>query len=644
MHHKHVIYPFTAIVGQEQMKKTLILNAIDWQIGGVLIRGEKGTAKSTAARALADLLPEIEVVKNCPFSCNPHNIREMCKLCQELMKSEKNLPVKKRKMIVVDLPINATEDRVSGTLNIEKAIREGIKALEPGILADANRGILYIDEVNLLDDHIADLLLDAAAMGVNTVEREGISVYHPSKFILIGTMNPEEGELRPQLIDRFGLSVKVDKIVDIEQRKQIMKLREKFDFDHWQFIEQFKNDQIELCQKIEKARSILSEVNIHEDLLTKIAQVCIDFAVDGHRADIITVKCAKAIASFDGRDKVTEEDVMEALKFTLPHRMRRKPFEKLELDSEKLKNYFNQQRKQTPENNQKSSFDSEQNLPKEEIFSIGKMIETDKLLEKDKDRIFRTSTGKSNPTFTEGKQGKQVRTKTPDSKPQDIAIDATIRAAALHYEPGDKFTIEPEDIREKVRMCECANLITFVVDASGSMGVEERMKSAKGAVLSLLNDAYQKRDKVAMVAFRNDESYILLPPTRSVDMALKYLEELPTGGKTPLPSGILKGIDVIKNELIKNDNLIPVLVLITDGKGNVPIRNDVLEDLSECAEEIKRKKIHIIVIDTETGFPRLGLAKQFAVESNAKYYYLDELQEKRITSIIKSEMEEVNFK
>jgi len=637
MHHKHITYPFTAIIGQAQMKKALILNAIDWQIGGVLIRGEKGTAKSTAVRALADLLPEIDVVEDCPFCCNPHNIQEMCKACQKRLKTDKKLPIKKRKMLVVDLPINATEDRVVGTINIEKAIREGIKALESGILAEANRGILYIDEVNLLDDHIADLLLDAAAMGVNIIEREGISVYHPAKFILIGTMNPEEGELRPQLLDRFGLSVTVKNIADIEMRKKIMKLREKFDTDHWKFIKDFEKEQKNLCQRIEKARKIRSRITISEELLTKIAQVSVDFAVDGHRADIITVKTAKAIASFNERDHIIEEDILEAMEFTLPHRMRRKPFEEIKIDSEKLKKYFDNNIQQEFDQNDSSS-DIQNNIPKEDVFNIGNTINTNKIIKKKKDKIFRSSSGKSNATLSQSKKGKYIKTRIPPGKTTDIAIDATIRQAALNHSPDKKFRISPEDIREKIREGKTTSLITFVVDASGSMGVEERMKATKGAVLSLLNNAYQKRDRVSMIAFRNNDAYVLLPPTRSVDMALKCLKELPTGGKTPLPHGIQKGMNLIKNEINKNDNLIPVMVLITDGKGNVPLRNDVLEDLKECAEEIKKRALHTLVIDTESRFPRLGLAKQFAQKSNANYFHLDKIADKEIASIIKSEI------
>ncbi|MFQ6120900.1 MAG: ATP-binding protein, partial [Methanosarcinales archaeon] len=293
------ILPFTAIVGQEKMNQALILNAINPRIGGVLIRGEKGTAKSTAVRALAELLPEIEVVKGCSFNCNPKEEEEMCDVCYENLKSNGNLEVIKRKVNLIDLPLGATEDRVVGSLDVEKAIKQGIKALEPGILARANRGILYIDEVNLLDDHVADVLLDAAAMAVNIVEREGVSVAHPSKFILVGTMNPEEGELRPQLLDRFGLQAEVESIEDANKRVEIVKVVESFEKNPAEFKKNYEDRQNALREKILKARKILNKVEIRDDLLKIIADMCIELGVRTHRAEIVIVRTAKTIAAFD---------------------------------------------------------------------------------------------------------------------------------------------------------------------------------------------------------------------------------------------------------------------------------------------------------------------------------------------------------
>ncbi|MBW9220150.1 AAA family ATPase [Methanothermococcus sp. SCGC AD-155-N22] len=327
------VFPFTAIVRQEKMKKALILNAINPKIGGVLIRGEKGTAKSTAVRALADLLPEIEVVENCPFNCTVDG--DLCDICRENIKKG-NLKTVKRKMRVVDLPIGCTEDRVIGTLDIERAIKEGVKALEPGILAEANGNILYIDEVNLLDDHIVDILLDVAAMGWNIIEREGIKIKHPSRFILVGTMNPEEGELRPQILDRFGLMVDVEGLEDVKDRVEVVKRVEEFNRDPERFYKKFEEEQNKLRKKIENGRRILKDVIIDDDLLELIARICVELNIPTSRADITVVRTAKAIAAFNGRTYVNIDDIKEACELALPHRMRRKPFEPPQLNQERI--------------------------------------------------------------------------------------------------------------------------------------------------------------------------------------------------------------------------------------------------------------------------------------------------------------------
>jgi len=341
-----LVYPFSAIVGQENMKKGLLLNAINTKIGGVLLRGEKGTAKSIAVRALAQLLPLIEVVPDCPFLCEPHRLDELCNahttsmaICDactaRVFKGEK-LGIAKRQVPVVELPIGATEDRVVGTLDIERAIKSGERHFEPGLLAAANRGILYIDEVNLLDDHLVDVLLDAAAMGVNFVEREGISFSHPAQFILVGTMNPEEGELRPQLLDRFGLAVEVRGIPDQEARAEVVRRRTAFERDPVAFAAAWEDEQERIRQQVMEAKKMLPEVQLSEEMLKLITQICIDFAVDGHRADIVIHKTAVTIAAYHGRTEVNEDDVREAAELALLHRRRRQPFEEPKINQQQL--------------------------------------------------------------------------------------------------------------------------------------------------------------------------------------------------------------------------------------------------------------------------------------------------------------------
>ncbi|MCL4272552.1 MAG: ATP-binding protein [Anaerolineales bacterium] len=337
------IFPFTAIVGQERMKRALILNAVDTRIGGVLIRGERGTAKSTAARALAALLPKVQVVQECRFGCDPDKPATWCTECKERSTaSNKKLPTSERTTPFINLPVSATEDRVVGTLDIEKAIQKGERHFEPGVLASANRGLLYIDEVNLLDDHVVDILLDSAAMGVNTVEREGISFAHPARFILVGTMNPEEGDLRPQLLDRFALSMDIVGIRDARERMTIMERNIAFEKDAEAFRKKWLPREEELSQKIAHARELVEQVTYTSRDLLSIAALTASLNVDGHRADLVILKAARAEAAFEGRTKINDHDIALAAELALPHRIKRTPFQQAELTTEQLQERIEQ--------------------------------------------------------------------------------------------------------------------------------------------------------------------------------------------------------------------------------------------------------------------------------------------------------------
>jgi Mg-chelatase subunit ChlI len=342
------IYPFTAIVGQERMKRALILNAIHPQIGGVLIRGERGTAKSTAARALAALLPQIEVVADCPFGCDPDQPAMWCTECLERKEVGEELPRAVRRTRFVDLPVSATEDRVVGTLDIERAIQKGERHFDPGVLAAANRGVLYVDEVNLLDDHVVDLLLDAAAMGVNVVEREGISFSHPSRFILVGTMNPEEGDLRPQLLDRFALCVDIQGIRDPAARMAIMEWNLAYESDPEGFGAEWAPREQALSGEIARARLLLSEVEYSQSDLATIATMMSDLGVDGHRADLVVLKAARAHAAFEGRTRLSDHDILQAAELALPHRLKRHPLQETEVTMGDLSDRLTEARAQSP--------------------------------------------------------------------------------------------------------------------------------------------------------------------------------------------------------------------------------------------------------------------------------------------------------
>ena len=650
---KRVVLPFTAIVGSHELKQALILNAINPGLLGVLVRGEKGTGKSTTVRALADLLPNIEVVR-CPFNCSPTDPSLQCRTCNERYMNGEELPTVERKTKVVELPLGATEDRVTGSLDIEKALRDGIKALQPGILAEVNQGILYIDEVNLLDDHLVDILLDSAAMGVNIVEREGISVAHPSKFILVGTMNPEEGEIRPQLLDRFGLSVDIRGIKDMEERNQIIRVVEDFEQDPESFSQKYDEEQEELKQRILRAMERYKEVKIAEDLSMTITAICLEFEVHGHRADFLIARAAKTIAAHNGRTRVIGEDVREAAELVLPHRMRRMPFEEPKPVTEMVETIIRQRKNPAinNENNERingdscgSDEDDESDSSEQrdyhrrsfrKSFDIREPKMADVKLVKDKKR--RIGSGRRNRTLTTH-AGKYVKSRLPEGKTTDVAIDATIRASVART--GD-LKIEEEDLREKVRAKKVSSVIVFVVDCSGSMDDLRMMDATKGAVLSLLIDSYHKRDNVGFIAVWGHRAEVLLPPTRSVEQAVKYLKELPTGGMTPLSDGLLKGFKLLQAELWKNRSIIPIMVLVSDGKGNVPIDTDLKNELICIAKEIKKIGVNLVVIDSKPNVHWLsqsgyyGYNEDIVEASGGEYYKLDELDSRSIADIVKS--------
>jgi len=654
-HLKRKILPFSAIIGQDEMKLALLLNAVNPAIGGVLIRGEKGTAKSTAARALADLLPEIDVVSGCPFGCSPDDPELQCDRCREQYEHEGIAGRERRRVRVVTLPLGSTEDRVVGTVDVERAIREGICALEPGVLAAANRGILYIDEVNLLDDHVVDILLDAAVTGINIVEREGISLAHPARFILIGTMNPEEGELRPQLLDRFGLQVTVGGITDLEERMRVVEAVGAFEADPDGFLKMWEPEQERLRRAIVRARALLPAVTIGRDLTRQIVAACISLGVMTHRAELTVIRTARTIAALEGREEVSAEDVKRAMALALPHRMRKRPFEEPKLEPEMLDSLIGGDK--APEGEGEAGEPDEgpssgggddggesgrTGKGREQVFSPGDAIDPGAIRPAEPDCLIRKASGRRKPVLTR-KGGRSVSARPGKS---DLDLVGTVRAAAPHQRRRDKgalaLAVESGDLRQKVRRGSAPVGALFVVDASGSMGAERRMESAKGAVLSLISESYIRRDRVGLVAFRGSGADLLLPMTHAVDSAVLRLDGMPTGGKTPLVPALLKGMEVLLSERKKYPDLVPLLVLISDCRPNVGLGGSIREEVVQASTLLGECGIRAVVIDTEASSSSLvplslGFGRTIAEHAGGSYYRLSDLTAGGIGAIVRLE-------
>lgn len=662
------LFPFAAVVGQEELKLALILNAVNPRIGGVLIRGEKGTAKSTTVRALADLLPEIKVRKGCAYACDPKLPHEKCNLCRE----KPAATTIRRPVKIVSLPLNATEDRVVGGLDLDLAIKAGIRNLEPGLLAGAHRGILYVDEVNLLDDNLVDIILDAAVTGENRVEREGISASHPSRFILVGTMNPEEGELRPQLLDRFGFCVAVCAESDPDKRVLMMQRRETFDTDPETLRAQFAAETLLLKERIVQGRKLLGDVEMAAELRSFIAELSLENKVAGHRADLVIAEGAKTLAAYQGRVEVTIEDIRQIAPFALEHRRReaapppetsqQRPDHQPQPDQQtQEKPKSTPPPPQQPENSRDSAAADPQSgepentamdptdLPPDEqhretterIFAVGATFKVKKIAAA-KDRAVRRGSGRRSRTRVAERQGRYVKSTIKQST-GDLALDATLRAASpyqrrRHNPNGLAVTLYPQDIREKIREKRIGNFLLFVVDASGSMGAQKRMVASKGAIMSLLLDAYQKRDQVAMVSFRKNEAYLQLPPTASIELAANLLRELPVGGRTPLSAGLVKSHEVVRNYLSREPSARPIVVFITDGKANRALgdQKPVDEAIELAAKMAFDDRVQYIVVDTEnSGLVKFGLAGKLADSLKARYFPVTELKTNSLMDIVK---------
>src|SRR5258705_1991791 len=663
-------YPFAAIVGQDEMRLALILNVVDPLIGGVLIMGHRGTGKSTAVRALADLLPHVQVVSDCPYGCDPKDEGHLCAECAEKTALGMKLTSHSATVAVVELPLGATEDRVCGTIDIERALNEGRKVFEPGLLARANRGFLYIDEVNLLEDHLVDLLLDVAATGWNKVERESVSVEHPARFVLIGSGNPEEGELRPQLLDRFGLQVEVATENDLEHRVAILERREGYDRDPESFRSSFASQTEQLRRQMTKARASFTKVKVERELLRNIARLCADLKVDGHRGELTIMRAARALAAFESRKRVTEGDVKRVAGMALRHRLRRDVLEET-ASSDRIDQALKALIPDTPtlakaadrsvdnviskggqgqngdpekvdrdaryRSGLPSAFDDvSAELPSPPAIANGSI--TDELnhtgpqtghQRRSHSRRGKSPRGSSAAGKLRGRYTRAVNFKTVGSI---IALDATLRALACSgasargNSKGALTPIVPYALRYKLFKHKQGCLYVFAIDTSGSMAAQ-RIARAKGAILTLLRQSYLNRDHVAIVTFRGKGASVSLEPSRSILRAGRVLESLHMGGGTPLAAGLTCTIDLLRRVRDKHGDA--VVLLFTDGHANVLLGKNGTQTIENEVEllsaEMNKIGAGVVVVDTQRGFESTHETEQLARVLHARFVKLGAL-------------------
>ena len=658
IHSNGATFPFAAIVGQDLMRLSLALNAINPSIGGVLIRGERGTAKSTAVRGLAAVLPEIKVA-TCTYGCAPGSLN-VCEECRE-RRQNGTIEYTTRQVRVVDLPVSATEDRVIGTLDLEAALARGERKFEPGLLAAAHRGLLYVDEVNLLDDHLVDTLLDSAASGTNLIEREGVQFRHPSEYILVGTMNPEEGDLRPQLLDRFGLAAEIRGDTQPSHPGRDRAAADRVRRRSGGFPGRVDRGERGFAEADCRARELLPSVDVSPEMLSLIIHIAIAMGVDGHRADIVMHKTASTIAAWEGRTEVTRDDIRRAAELALPHRRRRDPFTPPHLDPDELDQAIQSfdasrqasgsdaaeagmEKRQMSATGEETVAASDQNAGAPTQAGAERQIDPDSIPDSptvaahERLPMTRPRSGRRTQHEVQGRRGRSVRSRhMKPNDPPDVALLDTIRAAALRGIGDGTPNITQDDIRIRRRMRKVGNLMLFVVDGSGSMAAQRRMQLTKSAVLSLLADAYQRRDRVGLVTFRKTDAHETVPPTNSLDLAHARMRELPTGGRTPLAQGLDLARRVILRERARDAETKPIVILLTDGVANVGLEpgSDPIDDAMRAARRLALDRIPALVIDADRRRARLSPLPDLAKSMMAAHVRLDALASGELTSLIR---------